>query len=68
MEQEFLRPLIVALLAGVVIAGVGGSLLFFVFRALAEGRKSERKYVILAAALLSFVFLCCAIIFVISLR
>ena len=68
MEQEFLRPLIVSLVAGLLFAGIGGTLLFFVFRAVAEGRKSERKYVLLASALLLFVFICCAIVFFVSFR
>ena len=54
--------------ADVLIVGSGATLLFFVFRAVSEGRKSEARFMGLATALIVFVFICCAVFFAISLR
>jgi hypothetical protein len=68
VEQEFVRPLIVTLIAGLAIVGVGASLLFFAFRAVAEGRAGERRFIGLSMALIAFIFICCAVFFALSLR
>ncbi|HEU4523001.1 MAG TPA: hypothetical protein VFT12_13415 [Thermoanaerobaculia bacterium] len=60
--------MIVTIVAGLLVVGIGTTLLFFAFRAVGEGRKGELRYVILAATLLVFVFLACAVIFMISFR
>ncbi|HUP47212.1 MAG TPA: hypothetical protein VNA04_00330 [Thermoanaerobaculia bacterium] len=68
MEHDFLRAVIVTVVAGTLIVGAGATLLFFVFRAIAEDRKGERKYAGLSLALFAFIFICCAVFFSLSLR
>jgi hypothetical protein len=68
VQQEDLRVLIVTLVSGLFIIGGGASLLFFAFRAFAEGKGGERRFVGLSIALVAFVFGCCAVIFMLSLR
>ena len=68
VDQDFARPLIVSLIVGLLIVGTGTVLLFYVFRAVAEGRKSEARFLGLATALVVFLIICCAIFFAISLR
>ncbi|HUP46882.1 MAG TPA: hypothetical protein VM779_15350 [Thermoanaerobaculia bacterium] len=66
MEDDFLRVLIVTLVSGLLIAGGGGSLLFLAFRAVGQGPAGERRAVGFSIALLAFIFLCCAVFFILS--
>ena len=68
MGEDFLWLVIVAIVAGMLIVGTGATLLFFVFRAIAEDRRSERKYAGLSLVLFAFLFICCAVFLSISLR
>lgn len=68
VDGDFTRALVTTIVAGILIVGTGTTLLFFVFRAVAEGRGGERRYLGLAVALTAFIFVCCAVFFVLSLR
>lgn len=60
MQEVELRALVIAIVAGSVIAGVGATALFFAFRAFGSGRKTP---LIILGALIVFIFVCCAALF-----
>ncbi|HEX6177971.1 MAG TPA: hypothetical protein VF057_06400 [Thermoanaerobaculia bacterium] len=68
MDQNFGRTLVVTIVTGLLIGGTGATLLYFAFRAVAEGRAGEKRYIGLAITLIAFVFICCAAIFFVSFR
>jgi len=60
MDPEFSRILARVVIIGGAIGVIGAGVLFFAFRAF-RGRESFRA-IVLVAALLGFVFLCCVIL------
>ena len=61
MEQDFLRPLLVALVVVSLIIGTGATLLYFAFRA--AGEEKVARFKTLSAALLVFVLIWSAVFF-----
>lgn len=64
-EAEFQRALILAVIAGTVIAGVGATALFFAFRAFGQGKRTP---LIILGALIVFIFVCCLGLFLWSIE
>lgn len=60
MDPEFTRVLTRVVIIGGAIGVIGAAVLFLAFRAF-RGRESFRA-IVLVAALLGFVFLCCVIL------
>lgn len=48
---------------GGLVGSIAATALFFVFRALGDEKRDRRPPVTLIAALVSFLFLCCAVLF-----
>lgn len=67
-EPDFIRAVIVTLIAGIVIVGTGAFILFLVFRSMGNDRPGESRYLRLALVLFAFIFICCAAFFALSLR
>jgi tetrahydromethanopterin S-methyltransferase subunit D len=65
MDPEFTKILARVAIIGGLIGVIGAAVLFFAFRAF-RGRESFRA-IVLVAALLGFVFLCCVILLRLSL-
>ncbi|HVR37770.1 MAG TPA: hypothetical protein VMU84_01645 [Thermoanaerobaculia bacterium] len=64
-EAEFQRALIVAIVAGTIIAGVGATALFFAFRAFGRGKRAP---LIILGALIVFIFASCLGLFLWAMR
>jgi hypothetical protein len=69
MDPEFTRLLFRVMIVGGAIGFLGAAALFFVFRAFAPAATRGREFraVVLIAALLAFVMLCCAVLLRLSL-
>jgi hypothetical protein len=65
VDPEFQRALIVVLIAGFVVMGIGATVLALAFRAAKDGRPMHPG---LIGGLLVFVFVCCALLFLLSYR
>jgi len=61
---DFQTAVIRVIVAGVLILGIGFGGLYFVFRAF--GTTSEKRPMLLTAALLSFVMVCCVLLYIVS--
>lgn len=61
MDPEFQRALTVVLLAGTIVFAIGTTVLVFAFRSF-----GSRPRMGLIAALVAFVFVCCALLFALS--
>ncbi len=57
-DAEF-RMLMITLVAGLGIAAVGTLLLFLAFRAFGSQKKGSIKHILLGAAALAFILVCC---------
>lgn len=53
---------------GLGIAGIATTILFFAFRAFAHADGGKTRHVKLMVSLIGFVFLCCAVLFIVSFR
>jgi len=62
MDPEFQRALIVVLIVGTIIMGVGAVALFFIFRSFG----GKKPHVALIAGLISFIFVCCLLLFALA--
>jgi hypothetical protein len=61
---DFQTAVIRVIIVGSLILGVGVTGLWFVFRAF--GSDNERRPVLLATALLLFIFVCCLLLYIVS--
>ena len=68
MESEFARAIIPVMVIGLAIVAAGTLLLYRAFRVMGEGRAAERTHLRLTMALILFLFVCCAIFYVLSLK
>ena len=66
MDPEFSRLIIPTLSIGLVIAGIGVSILVLAFRAFGTADSGKKRHLKLMAALLAFVFMCCIGLFIAS--
>jgi len=66
MDPQFQRALIVVLIAGSVIMAIGATTLFVIFRKFGEANAGGQSHTTLIAALIAFIFLCCAGLFALS--
>ena len=64
MDADLQRILMVVMI-GLAIAAISGTLLFLAFRSFGEER-GERKPLLLAAAALAFILICCIGLFIVS--
>ena len=64
MDPEFRKALTVVLIVGSIIAAIGTVGLFFVFRGFGRPDAGRSSHAALIAALVGFVFACCAILLV----
>ena len=62
MDPDFQRALTVVLIVGSTIAAIGTVGLFFVFRGFGRPGAGRSSHAALIAALVGFVFACCAIL------
>lgn len=60
-----LQRIVIVVVIGLVIAAVSATLLFLSFRAFGEER-GARKPILLAAAALAFILICCIGLFIVS--
>ena len=61
---DFQTVMIRVIVFGSLILGIGFTGLWFVFRAF--GSSNQRRPVLLATALLLFIFVCCLLLFIVS--
>jgi hypothetical protein len=66
MDPEFQRALTIVLLVGGAIGAIAGVTLFIIFRQFGEENAGKSSHVGLMAALLGFVFLVCAGLFMLA--
>lgn len=59
MQPDFQHTIITVVMAGLVIFGIGGTLLFFSFRAFGAARRGDIKHIVLLAAALAFILIVC---------
>ena len=65
MESEFVRVLIPVLIAGLLIVGVGTTLIILVMRGLKKEGEQQRT-LLLAGSLIAFLAICCAVFLALS--
>lgn len=66
MDPEFQRAIVIVLLVGGFMGGVGALVLFFAFRAFGGKRAGSGSHFGLIIGLLTFVFICCLLLFALS--
>lgn len=66
MEPDQQKALIVVLIAGSLIGAVSFTALYFIFRAFGGAKAGKGRHMGLIFGLLTFVFLCCFLLFRLS--
>ncbi|HET8796076.1 MAG TPA: hypothetical protein VFO89_00205 [Thermoanaerobaculia bacterium] len=64
-EAEFQRALVVVLVAGSAVMAIGAAAVFLVLRGFG-GKPGSARHIAIAAALLGFIFVACAVLFALS--
>lgn len=68
MEHEFIKTVAIVLAAGGFISAVGVITLIIAFRGFGRADEGRRRHLVILGGLVLFVFACCAVLFVISIR
>lgn len=66
MDPDSQRALILVMVAGSIVMAIGTVTLVIIFRRFGEAKAGERSHNALIAALIAFVLLCCAGLFMLS--
>ena len=66
MDSPFPRALIVVLVVGSIVMAIGATTLYVIFRKFGEPNAGGQSHTTLIAALIAFIFLCCAGLFALS--
>ena len=66
MDPEFQRAIMIVLVIGTFIGGAGALALFFIFRRFEGVAAGGSTHIALMVTLLSFVLVCCVLLFALS--
>ena len=66
MDSPFPRALIVVLVVGSIVMAIGATTLYVIFKKFGDENAGGQSHTTLIAALIAFIFLCCAGLFALS--
>jgi len=64
VQPDFQHTITVVVIAGLAIFGIGGTLLFFSFRAFGAARRGDIKHIVLLVAAIAFILISCVALLV----
>jgi hypothetical protein len=64
VQPDFQHMITVIVIAGLAVFGIGGTLLFFSFRAFGTARRGDIKHIVLLGAALAFILISCVALLV----
>ena len=64
MQPDFQHTITVIVIAGLALFGIGGTLLFFSFRAFGSAQRGDIKHIVLLVVALAFILISCVALLV----